>query len=87
MADTQFYINNGPFTLQRIEEICEAQLADKSKAQTEVKEVASMLKAGADEICFFYDKKAKEKAAEIKATACVTTAELEAFVQIGRAHV
>ena len=29
MADTQFYINNGPFTLQRIEEICEAQLADK----------------------------------------------------------
>lgn len=83
MADTQFYINNGPFTLQRIEEICEAQLADKSKAQTEVKEVASMLKAGADEICFFYDKKAKEKAAEIKATACVTTAELEAFVPAG----
>ena len=83
MADTQFYINNGPFTLQRIEEICEAQLADKSKAQTEVKEVASMLKAGADEICFFYDKKAKEKAAEIRATACVTTAELEAFVPAG----
>ena len=42
-----------------------------------------MLKAGADEICFFYDKKAKRKAVEIKATACVTTAELEAFVPAG----
>ncbi len=80
MADTLFYINKGPFTLQQIEEICEAELTDKSKAQTEIKEVGTMLKAAAGEICFFYDKKAKEKAAEIKATACVTTAELVAFV-------
>ena len=83
MADTLFYINKGPFTLQQIEEICEAELTDKSKAQTEIKEVGTMLKATAGEICFFYDKKAKEKAAEIKATACVTTAELAAFVPAG----
>ena len=42
-----------------------------------------MANAGAEEICFFYDKKAKAKAAEIKAAACITTPELEALIPSG----
>ena len=80
MVDTRFYTNKGPLTLQQIAEICEAELQDKSKALVEIKDIATMSKASTDEICFFYDKKAKEKASEIKATACVTTAELASFV-------
>lgn len=80
MIDTNFYQNNGPFTLQQISEICEAELSDKNKALAEIKDIGTMGLAGQDEICFFYDKKAKEKAAEIKATACVVTQDLAPFV-------
>ncbi|MGN0914378.1 MAG: UDP-3-O-(3-hydroxymyristoyl)glucosamine N-acyltransferase [Alphaproteobacteria bacterium] len=80
MVDTNFYNNNGPFTLQKIAESCEAKLVDASKSIVEVRDIASMENAGEGEICFFYDKKAKEKAANIKATACVTTEDLAAFV-------
>ena len=65
MVDTQFYINKGPFSLRQIAEICEAELADSGKADVVIKDIATMAKAGAEEICFFYDKKAKGKAAEI----------------------
>lgn len=80
MVDTNFYINKGSLTLQQVSEVCEAELSDKSKALVEIKDIATMAKAQEGEICFFYDKKAKEKAAEIKATACVTTTELKDFV-------
>lgn len=83
MVDTQFYINKGPFSLRQIAEICEAELADSGKADVVIKDIATMAKAGAEEICFFYDKKAKGKAAEIKASACVTTAELAPFLPSG----
>lgn len=83
MADTAFYVNKGPLTLQQIAEICEAELQAADKALVEIKDINTMAKAGADEICFFYDKKAKEKAAEIKATACVTTSDLAPFVPTG----
>lgn len=82
MVDTNFYNNNGPFTLQKIAEVCEAKLADVGKSIVEVKDIASMETAGEGEICFFYDKKAKEKAANIKATACITTEELASFVPV-----
>ena len=59
MVDTQFYINKGPFSLRQIAEICEAELADSGKADGVIKDIATMAKAGAEEICFFYDKKAK----------------------------
>lgn len=80
MVDTNFYKNNGPFTLQQIAEICEAELVDGSKATVSVNNLATMEQARENDICFFYDKKAKAKAAEIKAAACVTTAELAKFV-------
>ena len=80
MVDTSFFINNGPFTLQQVADICEAELQNAEKAGVTVNNINTMEKAGAGEICFFYDKKAKAKGAEIKAEACVTTAELAQFV-------
>lgn len=80
MVDTTFFKNNGPFTLAQIAEICGAELRDASKAGESIKDIATMFNAGAGEICFFYDKKAKAKAAEIKASACVTTSEFEALI-------
>lgn len=83
MVDTRFYKNNGPFTLGRIAEICDAELLDGSKAQEKIVDLASMDKAGSEDLCFFFDKKAKSKAAEIKAKACMTTAELKEFIAPG----
>lgn len=83
MVDTTFFKNNGPFTLAQIAEICGAELRDASKAGENIKDIATMANAGAEEICFFYDKKAKAEAAEIKAAACVTIPELEALVPSG----
>lgn len=80
MVDTAFYINKGPLTLQKISELTGAQLDDSSKSMTVIHNIAVLSKAGAGDICFFYDKKAKEKASQIKATACITTEELAPFV-------
>lgn len=76
MVDTTFFKNNGPFSLAQIAEICDAELKDVAKGNVSIKDITTMEKAGEGEICFFYDKKSKAKAAEIKASACVTTAEL-----------
>ena len=80
MVDTRFFKNNGPFRLQDVAQICGASLKDESKANIEVKDLAPMNTALGGEICFFYDKKKKADAANIKATACVTTEELAQFV-------
>ena len=79
MVDSRFYKNKGPFALKQIAEICSAELKDPTKADVLIKELAAMETAGEGEICFFFDKKKKEAATEIKATACVTT---EAFVDL-----
>lgn len=76
MIDTNFYKNNGPFTLQQVAEICGAVVQDSSKSSIFVSEIATMENAQAGDICFFYDKKAKEKAKDIKASACITTQDL-----------
>ena len=76
MVDTTFFKNNGPFKLSVIAEICGAELRDLSQGEISISDISTMEKAQKGEICFFYDKKAKAKAAEIKASACVTTAEL-----------
>ncbi len=77
MIDTSFYINKGPFDLEQIAKVCNAQIL---RGSASVKNINTMADAGENEICFFYDKKAKEKAKEIKAAACVTTEELASFV-------
>lgn len=83
MVDSRFYKNNGPFTLSKVAEICEAELQDSSKAGVEIRELATMAAASEGDICFFFDKKKKAAGAEIKATACVTTEELAEFVAPG----
>lgn len=83
MVDTTFFKNNGPFSLTQIAEFCSAELKDAAKGNVSIKDIATMQKAGEGEICFFYDKKSKAKAAEIKASACVTTAELADLVPAG----
>ena len=80
MVDTTFFKNNGAMSLEKISQLCSAELLDASKANVEVSNIATMQKAGEGDICFFYNKKAKQQAAEIKATACMTTAELQEFV-------
>lgn len=79
MIDQRFYKNNGPFTLERIAEICSAQLSDISKGKVEIKDIGSITAGQAGEICFFFDRKKKEMAAQIKTAACVTT---PAFVEL-----
>ncbi len=83
MVDTAFYINKGPFSLGDIAEIIGAEITAGADKSARIFNIASMEKAGEKEICFFYDKKSKDKASGIKATACVTTAELAPFVGKG----
>lgn len=83
MVDTTFFKNNGPFTLAQVAEICDAELKDTSKNAVSINNIATMAQAGEGEICFFYDKKAKAKAAEIKSTACLTTAEMADLIPSG----
>lgn len=83
MVDTAFYEKNGPFTLAQVAKICDAKLLDESQAQVVVQNIATMNHASENDICFFYDKKNKEKGAEIKAKACVTTEMLAPFVAQG----
>lgn len=83
MADTRFFNNNGPFSLAEVAEICDAELQDADQKDIRIKELATIDKAGEGDICFFYDKKQKAKAASIKATACVTTEELASLLPSG----
>lgn len=80
MVDLSFYINKGPITLKKVAELTGAVLQDETKAEILINNIAVMDKAATGDICFFYDKKAKAKAASIKATACVTTEELAPLV-------
>lgn len=83
MVDTSFYKNNGPFKLADIAQITGAELTDKVNADVLISDIGTMQHAAENDICFFYDKKAKEQAALIKAKACVTTKELASFVPNG----
>ena len=80
MVDTAFYINKGPFSLSDIADIIDAKVVDESNRSVQIFNIASIEKAAEKDICFFYDKKAKEKASNIKASACVTTEELASFI-------
>jgi len=83
MVDTSFYKNNGPFSLSKIAETTGAELVDKTKADELIFNISTMEKAQSDDICFFYDKKAKETAQNIKAKACITTSSLADLVPQG----
>ena len=80
MVDKSFYKAKENVTLADVAKVTSAVLSDAGKADEKIADIATMASAGADDICFFYDRKSKEKAAEIKAKACVTTADLAQFV-------
>lgn len=80
MVDTNFYICKTNVTLAEVAKVTSAVLADESKGNETVAALATMNSATANDICFFYDRKSKEKAAAMQAKACITTADLRAFV-------
>lgn len=80
MVDKHFYNAKENVTLAQIAEVTSAVLTDTAKANETVSDIATMAQAGAEDICFFYDRKSKEAAAQIKAKACITTQDLQQFL-------
>ena len=80
MTSATFFKNNGPLTLGKIAEILTIEIPAEYDDKVLISNIQTMHKAGPDDICFFYDKKAKEQASAIKARVCVTTKELASFV-------
>lgn len=83
MVDKNFYTIRENVTLGDVAKVTSSTLQDAAAASESIKNIATMQSAGGDDICFFYDKKNKEKASLIKAKACVTTEELKQFVPNG----
>lgn len=80
MVDSSFYNVKENVTLADVAKVTGAVLSDKSKSGEKIAHIATMASATADDICFFYDRKGKEKAAGIKAKACITTQDLLSFL-------
>ena len=80
MVDKHFYDAKENVTLAQVAEVTSAVLADTSKADETIADIATMLHAGTEDICFFYDRKNKEKARQMQAKACITTTDLQQFV-------
>ncbi len=80
MVDTVFYKYNGTKTIKEISAIADATLITSGKENEIIENVASIDSAGSNDLCFFYDKKSKDKAALIKAKACITTEDLARFI-------
>ena len=80
MVDKSFYNVKEDITLAKAAEVMSAVLQNEAKGEEKISAIATMVSAGAEDICFFYDRKSKEKAADMKAKACVTTEDLRSFV-------
>ena len=80
MVDSSFYEVRENVTLADVVKVTSAVLADESKKDEVISHIGTMASAGAADICFFYDRKSKDKAAEIKAKACITTEDLKQFI-------
>lgn len=80
MVDKHFYNVKENVTLAQVAEVTSAVLTDETKKGEEIADIATMATAGAEDICFFYDRKSKDKAAAMKAKACITTEDLKQFV-------
>lgn len=83
MVDSNFYNVKENVTLADVAEVTGAVLNDKSKEGEKIAHIATMNSATPNDICFFYDRKSKEQAAEIKAKACITTEDLLSFLPQG----
>ena len=82
MVDRRFYNVKENVTLAQVAEVTSAVLADAAKGNEIIGDIATMENATAEDICFFYDRKGKDKAAHMQAKACVTTEELQPFVPL-----
>ena len=80
MVDKRFYNVKENVTLAQVAEVTSAVLIDAVKSGETVKDIATITSASSEDICFFYDRKSKEKAASIRAKACVTTEELRQYI-------
>ena len=65
MADKVFYKNNGPKTIEEIAKITGAEIVTEGHNNDLIENVCSLDTASSNDLCFFYDKKNKAKAAEI----------------------
>lgn len=83
MVDTVFYKHSGSKTISEITKIAHCKLATEGTEKEQIQNVCSIETAGADDVCFFYDKKNKALAEKIRAKACITTAELASYVPSG----
>lgn len=83
MADTVFYNYSGKKSIREIARIAEAELVTAGKENELIENICSIESAGSEDLCFFYDRKNKDKAAGIKAKACISTAELAHLVPEG----
>lgn len=80
MADKIFFKNLGPKSIKEIVEITGSELVSVGAENELIENVCSIESAGKEDLCFFYDKKNKDKALLIKAKACVTIKELQHLV-------
>lgn len=80
MVDKSFYNARENLSLSEVAEVTASELADAGRAADKISGLATMLNAGENDICFFYDRKNKDAAAALKAKACVTTADLQQYI-------
>lgn len=83
MADKVFYKHNEIKTIEEIAEAINAEIITAGQNKETIDDICSIESAGATDLCFFYDKKSKDKAKSIKAKACVTIKELANLIPEG----
>ncbi len=83
MVDIVFYKNSGAKKISEIAEISHSVLVHADKGNELIQNVCSIESASDEDICFFYDKKNKALAQNIKAKACITTEELAKYIPDG----
>lgn len=83
MIDRSFFDVKENVTLADVVKVTESQLSDPAKSGEVITDIATMTAADQTELCFFYDRKSKVQAAQMKAKACVTTPALQEFVPEG----
>lgn len=80
MVDIAFYEKKENVTLAQVAEVTGSVLQKSDMSDKVISDIAPMQKADSTQICFFYDRKAKEDATKMTALACITTADLQPFV-------
>lgn len=83
MADKVFYKHSKAKSIKEIAQIADAEIITAGHEDEQIENVCSIQSAGANDVCFFYDKKNKALAQQIKSKACITIKELASLVPEG----